>query len=60
MVKKSEIVDAQGRYHTDSLEYPPVHRSVYHTNQACKRGSEIKKKHRIGGLGVGRKLCELC
>ena len=60
MVKKSEIVDAQGRYHTNSTEYPPEHRTVYHVNQACPRGSQIKKKHRIAGPGIGRKPCELC
>jgi len=46
-------------YHTTSREYPPSHRDVYHTDDACPYGSEIKASHRQDGTG-GRKLCSHC
>ena len=46
-------------YHTTSQEYPPSHRNVYHNNDACPYGKEIKPAHRQNGTG-GRKLCAEC
>src|SRR5271166_5324183 len=38
-------------FHTDSREYPPTHRNVYHDNSLCEYGREIKREHRISGSG---------
>jgi H+-transporting ATPase len=46
-------------YHTTSREYPPSHRDVYHTDDACPYGKEIKASHRQHGTG-GRELCSQC
>jgi len=46
-------------YHTDSKEYPPSHRDVYHDHNDCKYGKEIKQIHREDGKG-GRPLCKEC
>jgi len=46
-------------FHTESLEYPPTHRNVYHDNTLCDHGKEIKHEHRISGAG-GRPRCERC
>jgi H+-transporting ATPase len=46
-------------YHTTSGEYRPSHRNVYHTDDACPYGSEIKASHRQDGTG-GRALCSHC
>ena len=46
-------------YHTTSREYPPSHRDVYHTDDACPYGKEIKASHRHDGTG-GRELCSQC
>jgi H+-transporting ATPase len=48
-----------GAYHTTSLEYPPSHRAVYHTDDDCPYGKEIKKAHRQDGTG-GRARCSHC
>jgi hypothetical protein len=29
-------------FHTNSPEYPPTHRNVYHDNSECKFGKDIK------------------
>jgi|NGEPerStandDraft_6_1074524.scaffolds.fasta_scaffold02197_5 hypothetical protein len=46
-------------FHTDSPEYPPTHRNVYHDNSLCDYGKEIKREHRISGPG-GRSRCDRC
>jgi H+-transporting ATPase len=48
-----------GAYHTTAHEYPPSHRSVYHTDDACPYGKEIQASHRHDGTG-GRELCSHC
>src|SRR5271165_124808 len=46
-------------FHTDSPEYPPTHRDVYHDNSLCDYGKEIKPEHRVSGSG-GRARCDRC
>jgi hypothetical protein len=46
-------------YHTDSLEYPPSHRNVYHDHNNCKDGKQIKPQHRKSGTG-GKERCKEC
>ena len=46
-------------YHTDSQEYPPSHRNVYHDHDDCKYGKEIKSWHREKGDG-NRPRCDEC
>ncbi len=46
-------------FHTDSPEYAPTHRNVYHDNTLCEYGKEIKPGHRIAGTG-GRARCARC
>jgi hypothetical protein len=46
-------------FHTDSEEYKPKHREVYHDDDECSEGEKIEKKHRKDGEG-NRKRCEVC
>jgi hypothetical protein len=46
-------------YHTNSTEYPPEHRNVYHNYDDCKDGKRILPKHREIGNG-GKPLCKEC
>jgi hypothetical protein len=46
-------------YHTNSPEYPPEHREVYHDYMDCKDGKRIKPDHRLEGKG-GKKRCKEC
>jgi len=46
-------------YHTDSPEYPPTHREVYHDHDDCKHGKDIKYQHKQGGTG-GKPRCKEC
>jgi hypothetical protein len=46
-------------FHTNSEEYPPSHRNVYHDNDECPAGKEIKPWHRVEGIG-DRPRCEKC
>ncbi len=46
-------------FHTESTEYPPTHRNVYHDNSLCEYGKEIKPEHRVSGSG-GRVRCDRC
>jgi hypothetical protein len=46
-------------YHTDSTEYPPWHRNVYHYYEECPDGKKIQKKHRKDGKGK-KDLCDEC
>jgi hypothetical protein len=46
-------------YNTDSTEYPPEHRNVYHNHDNCSEGKKIKPQHRKNGTG-GKKQCKEC
>jgi len=46
-------------YHTDSPEYPPTHRNVYHDHDDCPYGREIKPWNRKVGDGR-RPRCDEC
>jgi hypothetical protein len=46
-------------YHTNSPEYPPSHREVYHDHDDCKYGREIKPQHKVSGTG-GKPKCREC
>jgi len=46
-------------YHTDSREYPPQHREVYHDHDDCKDGRRILPQHRTWGTG-GKPRCKEC
>jgi hypothetical protein len=46
-------------FHTDSPEYLPKHREVYHDKDTCPDGKKIKTEHRKSGIG-GKKHCLEC
>ena len=46
-------------FHTNSPEYPPTHRNVYHDESTCGYGKEIKSWHRVSGTG-NRPRCDEC
>jgi hypothetical protein len=46
-------------FHTTSLEYSEWHRSVYHDNDECGYGKEIKQEPRAAGK-AGRRRCHRC
>lgn len=46
-------------YHTNSPEYPPKHRNVYHDHDNCPDGKQIKSWHRVAG-SAGRPRCDEC
>lgn len=46
-------------YHTDSPEYPPEHRNVYHDYDNCPDGKRIKPWHRKAGT-ANRPRCDEC
>jgi hypothetical protein len=46
-------------YHTNSREYPPKHREVYHDHDDCPDGKWIKARHRLTGTD-GKNRCEQC
>jgi hypothetical protein len=46
-------------YHTDSPEYPPQHREVYHDHDDCPDGKRILPQHRKSGTG-GKRRCKEC
>jgi len=46
-------------YHTNSPEYAPTHREVYHDHENCPDGKRIKQEHRVRGDG-GKKRCKEC
>ena len=46
-------------YHTNSEEYPPSHREVYHDQTSCQYGKKIETKHREDGRG-GKPRCSKC
>jgi hypothetical protein len=54
-----EAHQAGGRrvaYHTSEPEDP----AVYHTNDDCPAGKQIKPGNRVEGTGTGRRKCEEC
>lgn len=46
-------------FHTDSPEYAPTHREVYHDKDTCPDGKKIKSNHLVKGTG-GKKHCKQC
>jgi len=46
-------------FHTNSEEYPPKHREVYHDRDNCFEGKKIKPEHRESGTG-GKLRCKVC
>ena len=46
-------------YHTNSYEYPPKQRAVYHDRDDCPDGKLIKPRHKEIGTG-GKPRCEEC
>jgi hypothetical protein len=46
-------------FHTNSPEYPPKHREVYHDKNTCPDGQRIQEKHREKGTG-NKKHCLEC
>jgi hypothetical protein len=46
-------------YHTNSVEYPPEHRNVYHDHDDCPDGKRILPRHRESGTG-GKPRCKEC
>lgn len=46
-------------YHTNSPEYPPEHRDVYHDKDTCPSGKRIKSEHREKGKG-NKEHCSQC
>jgi hypothetical protein len=56
---RGEAMTKVPAYHTNSPEYPPSHRNVYHDHDDCPYGKEIKSWHRVSGTG-DRSRCEEC
>jgi hypothetical protein len=46
-------------FHTDSREYLPEHREVYHDKDTCPDGKKIKSEHHKDGTG-DKKHCLEC
>ena len=46
-------------FNTDSSEYLPKHREVYHDKDTCPDGKKILPRHRIAGIG-NKKHCLEC
>jgi hypothetical protein len=46
-------------YHTNSTEYPPEHRNVYHDHDDCPDDKRILPKHREAGTG-SKPRCKEC
>ncbi len=44
-------------YHTNSTEYPPEHRNVYHDHDDCPDGKRIKPQHRVTSHPVALSPC---
>ena len=46
-------------FHTDSPDYPPKPREVFHDHDDCSDGKQIKRWHRKPGMGYPiRKQCD--
>jgi hypothetical protein len=46
-------------FYTSSIAYPPVNRTVYHTDTDCSLGRLIQPEHRVAGTG-GLPRCHEC
>lgn len=46
-------------FHTNSDEYRPEDRKVFHDQSECGYGDRIRKVHRVSGDG-GRPRCDRC
>jgi hypothetical protein len=46
-------------FHTNSPEYEPRHREVYHDKDTCPDGKRILPKHHVNGTG-NKKHCLEC
>ena len=46
-------------YNTNSYEYPPEHRNVYHDKNTCPDGKRIKPEHLVHGMS-GKSHCKEC
>lgn len=46
-------------YHTNSPEYPPKQRNVYHDHSDCPDGRRIETQHGRAGT-AGRPRCDEC
>jgi len=58
-IKQEAIMSRVSPFHTDSEEYPPEHRKVYHDDSDCPEGKRIENKHRKTGTD-GKTLCKEC
>ena len=47
-------------FHTNSPEYPPTHRNVYHDRSECRYGQEIKRDGNDVAGDAGRPRCDDC
>ena len=47
-------------YHTNSTEYPPSHRNVYHDHDDCPYGRRIKPEHLIRNATGNKPRCDEC
>jgi hypothetical protein len=47
-------------FHTNSPEYPPSHRNVYHDRSECRYGQEIKRDGNDVAGSAGRPRCDEC
>jgi len=56
---KEAMMAKVAAYHTNSPEYPPEHREVYHDHSDCKDGKRILPQHRVSGTG-GKPRCKEC
>jgi len=59
LTEERTIMSKVAAYHTNSPEYPPTHREVYHDHDDCGYGKEIKPQHKISGTG-GKHRCKEC
>jgi hypothetical protein len=57
--RKDCIMAKVSPFNTNSTEYPPSHRNVYHDHDDCPYGKEIKSWHRENGTG-GKERCKEC
>jgi hypothetical protein len=55
----AKVMAKVASYHTNSLEYPPEHRNVYHDHDDCFEGRQIKPPHRQNATG-GKRRCKEC
>lgn len=56
---QGEIMAKVAPFHTNSTEYPPLNRTVYHDKDTCPDGKQIKPEHRESGMGA-KALCKEC